>query len=85
VSFWYAAWFISSSLSFIYMRLGKQGFMLMMDFIHLGMVLAGFYIGKAQGGVINALWGVTIAQVIYYAMAILLALFFIKSSKLLRD
>jgi O-antigen/teichoic acid export membrane protein len=85
ISLWFGVWFIASSLSFIYMRLNKQGFMLIMDFIHLGMVIAGFFIGKAQGEVISALWGITIAQVLYYSIAIILALYFIRSSPLLKD
>lgn len=85
ISLWFGIWFIASSLSFIYMRLNKQGFMLVMDFIHLAMVVAGFFIGEAQGEVINALWGITIAQILYYSMAIILALYFIKSSPLLKD
>ena len=85
ISLWFGVWFIASSLSFIYMRLNKQGFMLIMDFIHLGMVIVGFFIGKAQGEVIHALWGITIAQVLYYSFAIILALYFIRSSPLLKD
>jgi hypothetical protein len=85
ISLWFGAWFIASSLSFIYMRLNKQGFMLIMDFIHLGMVIAGFFVGRSRGEVIHALWGITIAQVLYYSIAIILALYFIRSSPLLKD
>ncbi len=85
ISLWFGVWFIASSLAFIYMRLNKQGFMLIMDIIHVGMVLTGFYIGKNTGEVINALWGITIAQMVYYSLAIVLALWFIKTSPLLKD
>lgn len=85
ISIWFSFWFIASSLSFIYMRLQKQGFMLMMDFLHIGLIIAGFFIGKSMNDEIGALWGVTIVQAIFYTAAILLALFFIKKSPLLKN
>jgi O-antigen/teichoic acid export membrane protein len=86
ISIWFGVWFIASSLSFIYMRLQKQGFMLIMDVIHVGMIFAGFYIGKwMDNSPEGALWGFTIAQIIFYALAILLAILFIRKTKLLRD
>lgn len=85
ISIWFSFWFIASSLSFIYMRLQKQGFMLLMDVLHIGLILAGFFIGKSIDNEYGALWGVTIVQALYYSTAILLALFFIKKSKLLTD
>jgi O-antigen/teichoic acid export membrane protein len=86
ISIWFGVWFVASSLSFIYMRLNKQGFMMVMDVLHIGMIYAGFYIGKnMQNSPEGALWGFTFAQVIFYMMAILLALWFIKTSPLLND
>jgi O-antigen/teichoic acid export membrane protein len=86
ISIWFGVWFIASSLSFIYMRLQKQGFMLMMDVVHVGMIFAGFYIGKwAENSPEGALWGFTIAQLIFYILAVILALIFIRKSNLLRD
>jgi hypothetical protein len=68
------------------MRLQKQGFMLMMDVVHVGMIFAGFYIGKwAENSPEGALWGFTIAQLIFYILAVILALIFIRKSNLLRD
>lgn len=84
LSLWLVIWFVSSSLSFIYMRLHKQGFMLVMDIMHFAMVIAGFYIGLSNGNSpVSALWGFTVAQIIYYLLAVLLALNFIRTSKLL--
>jgi len=84
LSLWLAIWFVSSSLSFIFMRLQKQGFMLIMDILHFFMVVAGFYIGLNNGNTpVSALWGFTIAQMLYYIIAVLLALNFIRTSKLL--
>jgi O-antigen/teichoic acid export membrane protein len=86
ISIWFGVWFVASSLSFIYMRLQKQGFMLIMDVMHVGMILAGFYIGKwMNNSPEGALWGFTFAQVIFYLLAVILALFFIRKSKLLSD
>lgn len=85
LSLWLCIWFVSSSLSFIYMRLEKQGFMLIMDILHFFMVPAGFYIGLSyENSPVSALWGFTIAQMLYYILAVLLALNFIRTSKLLK-
>lgn len=84
ISAWLAFWFVSSSLSFIYMRLQKQGFMLVMDVFHFFMAVAGFYIGYHNGNSPeSALWGFAVAQILFYIIAVFLALQFIKTSKLL--
>lgn len=86
ISIWFGVWFVASSLSFIYMRLQKQGFMLVMDILHVGMIFAGFYMGKwYDNSPEGALWGFTIAQVIFYLLAIFLAVYFIRNSKFLKD
>jgi O-antigen/teichoic acid export membrane protein len=86
MSVWLSIWFVSSSLSFIYIRLGKQKQMLIFDVLHLGLIVAGFFIGKTlMPDVFGALWGFSIGQVIYYLLAIFLAVFFIKRSKILKD
>jgi len=82
ISVWLGVWFVSSSLSFIYLRLQRQREMLLFDAAHVVIVYAGFHIGKAMGGdALSALWGFTAAQVLSYLIAILLALTFIKISK----
>lgn len=78
---WLCVWFVASSLSFIYMRLGKQRQMLLYDVLHLGLVAAGFFIAYAvKPTVYSALWGFTIAQVIFYLFVIYIAVKFIKNT-----
>jgi hypothetical protein len=82
ISVWLGVWFVSSSLSFIYLRLQRQREMLVFDAAHIVMVYVGFHMGRAIGGdALSALWGFTVAQVVSYVIAILLALSFIKISK----
>lgn len=77
---WLSVWFVSSSLSFIYMRLGKQKTMLVFDFLHLLLIISGFYIGYFFDGTFqSALWGFTIAKLIFYILVIYLAIRFIKN------
>jgi lipopolysaccharide exporter len=86
ISVWLGVWFVSSSLSFIYLRLQRQRLMLIMDALHIAMIYVGFHAGmKYDGSAVSALWGFTFAQVAFYLMAIGLAVIFIKTSKLLHD
>lgn len=78
--FSYAISFITSSLSFIYMRVNKQKQMLIYDIIHLVMVTASIYIGFHYFGTFRAtLISYTIAQIIYYSFAFSIAIVFIKN------
>jgi lipopolysaccharide exporter len=86
ISVWLGVWFISSSLSFIYLRLQRQHLMLFMDVLHVVIIYVGFHMGRiSTGTALGALWGFTWAQVSFYVMAILLAIYFIRTSKLLHD
>jgi O-antigen/teichoic acid export membrane protein len=86
ISIWLGVWFVSSSLSFIYMHLQRQREMLVFDALHVVLVYAGFHAGRSWGGNdIAALWGFTWAQVISYAIAIVLAIYFIRITPLLRN
>lgn len=75
---WQIFWFVSSSLSFIYIRLGRQKEMMLFDFIHLLLIPISFY-GAIyfEASVYSALLGFTIAQVVYYVFTITIAVFFI--------
>jgi hypothetical protein len=85
ISLWLGVWFVSSSLSFIYLRLQRQREMLVFDVLHIILVYASFHAGKAWGGdALSALWGFTWAQIISYVIAIALAIRFIQVSKSLR-
>ena len=73
-------WFVSSSLSFIYMRLGKQKVMLFYDFLHLAVILIGFFCAKMiDPSFISVLWGFTIAKASFYIFIIFLTIRFIKN------
>jgi len=77
--FSYGIAFITSSLSFIYMRVNKQKQMLIFDIVHLVMVASSIYIGYHYFGSFRAtLISYTIAQVIYYSFAFGIAIYFIK-------
>lgn len=79
---WLAVWFVSSSLSFIFIRLGRQRELVLFDVLHLCLVIAGFYIGiLIKKDVSHALWGFSISQIIYYLFAIYIAIFYIKKQK----
>uniref|UniRef100_UPI002627A45A hypothetical protein n=1 Tax=Fluviicola sp. TaxID=1917219 RepID=UPI002627A45A len=73
---------VSSSLSFIYIRLGRQKEMLLFDCVHLLLVIIGFFTAKfINPSLTSALWGFSISQSVYYLFAIFIAIYFIKKSK----
>lgn len=79
---WLSIWFVSSSLSFIYIRLGRQKEMLLFDCVHLLLVIIGFFTAKfIHPSLTSALWGFSISQSVYYLFAIFIAIYFIKKSK----
>lgn len=79
MSLWLGVWFVSSSLSFIYIRLGKQKEMLFFDLLHLILIVLGFYISFwINSSFLSALWGYTISQIVFYLFAIFIALYYIK-------
>ncbi len=79
---WLSVGFVSSSLSFIYIRLGRQKEMLLFDCLHLLLIVAGFFIARWISPSLNsALWGFSISQSLYYLFAIVIAVYFIKKSK----
>lgn len=80
---WMSVYFVSSSLSFIYIKLEMQRIMFFLDVIHLALVLfsivfahylyADFYV---------TLWWFCIAQLLHYTLAIFLALRYLKKKDL---
>ncbi len=82
IVFSYAVSFVSSSLSFIYMRVNKQKQMLVFDILHLVLIAAAIYFGYHTYGTFEAtLISYTVAQVAYYLFAMLIAIVFIKNMK----
>jgi O-antigen/teichoic acid export membrane protein len=79
---WLAVWFVSSSLSFVYTKLGKQKEMMIFDSIHLLMVIFGFFVGKwFNHSMYGAIWGFTFAQIVFYIFVIYMAIHFIKRAE----
>jgi len=77
--FWLASWFVSSSLSFIFIRLQKQQALLFYDVLHLLVILVGFFIGHAYSkNAESAMWGFSIARFIFYVFIIFVAIRMIK-------
>lgn len=76
---WQIFWFVSSSLSFIYIRLGRQKEMMLFDVFHLILIPVSFFGALYfNSSMISALWGFTLAQVAYYVFTIFIAIFYIK-------
>lgn len=75
--------FISGSLSFIYIRLNKQKTMLGLDVLQLLLSTSGLYLGYyLYKDLMPTLWFYTIAQALFYLIAIFAAIHFIKTSDL---
>lgn len=78
---WLAAWFVSSSLSFIFIRLQKQQALLYYDVLHLVVIVSGFFIGRSfSNEVESALWGFSIARFVFYVFVIGVAIRMIKQA-----
>lgn len=77
--------FVSSALSFIYIRLGKQKVVLFFDFIHLGMIYLSIIGGHAlYNNPVDTMKLFALAQLIFYTFTISLAFYLIKTSKILQ-
>lgn len=77
--------FVSSALSFIYIRLGKQKVVLFFDFVHLGMIYLSIAGGHALfGNPVGTMQMFALAQVLFYTFTISLAFYLIKTSKILQ-
>ncbi|MNY05668.1 hypothetical protein D3C86_1383970 [compost metagenome] len=77
--FWLAAWFVSSSLSFVFIRLQKQQSLLFYDVLHLIIILVGFFLGRAfSASAESAMWGFSIARFVFYVFVIFVAIRMIK-------
>ena len=81
ISPWTAIMFLASSLSYVFIRLGKQKEIFFFDLFHLILVLfalyGGHYIFNCK---IQTLYFVTIVQSIFYILSIILAYFFLNKA-----
>ena len=74
--------FISSSLSYIYIKLGRQKETLIFDFIHLFLATGAIYFAHSRfSDAIISLWAFTIVQCVFYTFAIIVAYYFISKFK----
>ena len=74
-----ALMFVSSSLSYIYIKLGKQKQTLVLDLIHLIMVVVGLqWIHSQYASAMTTLWTFTFIQLLFYVIAIFAAYYFIE-------
>ncbi|MFN3916372.1 MAG: lipopolysaccharide biosynthesis protein [Flavobacteriales bacterium] len=81
---WMSVSFVSSSLSFIYLKLEIQKTMFLLDLIHLVLVIAFVIIGHTiTGTFMGTLYYFVAAQFIHYLMAIYIALFYLKKKSIL--
>ena len=78
----YGAQFITSSLSFIYIRLNKQKTMLIFDILHLILIWISIFLSYTYfGSFMSAIIAYTIAQIVYYSIAFLAAIYFIQTKE----
>jgi lipopolysaccharide exporter len=82
---WYILiWFVSSSMSFIYIRLKAQKKMLILDISRAALNAGALIIGhNLYHDPVVTISFFVVAQIISYGIAILAAIYFIKTSKLL--
>ena len=77
--FWFVINFISTSVSFINIHLGKQKQMLYLDFIHAVMAFGAIFVGIGLDfSGLNTLRLFTAAQALFYLGMIFLGWYFIK-------
>ena len=82
MAIWMSIMFISSSLSYIYIKLGRQKETLIFDFIHLFLASGAIYFAHSRfSDAIISLWAFTIVQCIFYTFAIIVAYYFISKFK----
>ena len=78
ISPWMGIMFVSSSLSYIFIRLGKQKEIFFFDIFHLIIVLAGIFIGHhIFNNKIYTLYVITGVQSIFYIASLILAYSFL--------
>lgn len=82
MSIWMAVMFVASSLSFIFIKLGKQKQILFFDLFHLILVVASILTADhIYNSEMITLWTLTFAQLVFYLLAIILAYYFISKHK----
>ena len=82
MAIWMGVMFISSSLSYIYIKLGRQKETLIFDIVHLFLIIGSIYFTHTHyQNPIASLWSFTVVQCVFYAFAIFAAYYFISKFK----
>jgi O-antigen/teichoic acid export membrane protein len=82
LSFWYAFNFLTSSLSFITLRIQMQKMSLFLDILHFVFVFGGIYIAHLMN--LDMLGGVkmlVLSKVLYFSVNLLVILFYLRKYK----
>jgi O-antigen/teichoic acid export membrane protein len=78
ISPWMGIMFIASSLSYVFIRLGRQKEILIFDIIHLFLIISGLYLGHYLfNNKILTLYIITFLQTIFYIGSLLIAYWFL--------
>ena len=78
ISPWMAVMFVASSLSYIFIRLGKQKEVFFFDIFHLVIILIGMFVGHIfLNDQIQILYVISSVQTLFYILSISLALKFL--------
>lgn len=79
MSVWMSVMFISSSLSYIFIKINKQEVNIILDLVHLILVSASIYFSYSwYQDFETSLWWFSVTQTIFYAAVILISLTLIK-------
>jgi len=79
MSIWMGIMFVSSSLSYIYIKLGRQKEMLFFDIIHIVLVYGSIkYSHMTYSDSFTSLWWFTIAQSFFYLLVMVVTYIFIR-------
>ena len=78
ISPWMAVMFVASSLSYVFIRLGKQKEVFFFDIFHLVIILIGMFVGHFfLNDQIQILYVISSVQTLFYILSISLALKFL--------
>ncbi|MBN4062476.1 MAG: hypothetical protein COA57_16065 [Flavobacteriales bacterium] len=79
---WLSIYFVSTSLGFIYIKVGRQRAMLVIRGVHLVLLTFGIWLAHHSfGDFYTTLWTFTWIQSAFYIFAILIAVYFIRQWK----
>ena len=81
ISPWMGIMFVTSSLSYIFIRLGRQKEIFFFDLFHLLIILIALYLGhNLFGNNIKILYVISFTQCVFYILSLTLAYVFLKNN-----